>query len=117
MRVTRGACVWGWEIDNPRRRKVTETVDWQEYDAMCTPRLKPQVQQSGNFTTGWRVFGRTPKLPIGAARAPDFKYFTNPNDSLVTQTRDVLAKLRGIRRGSLECDSHGKFNYDPVPKN
>ena len=45
------------------------------------------------FYAGWRVFGRTPSLPIRAAHIPNFKDFTNPTESPVTQTRDAVLKL------------------------
>ena len=68
------------------------------------------MQQYDGFTPGERVFGRTPKMHIGAADSPIFCDFTNPNDSPVTKTHQLLAKLREIRKASLRIDYRGKVN-------
>ena len=64
--------------------------------------LDSKVRKYDGFAQGRRVFGRAPEFPVGAEAGPRFKDFTNPNHSHVTQTRDVLVKLRGIQMESLE---------------
>ena len=64
------------------------------------------------FYTGPRVFGRAPKLPIGAAGIPHVRAVANLNDFPVTQTHDGLVKFRGIQKTSLESDSQWKFNLE-----
>ena len=49
----------------------------REFAAMAKMRLNSQVRQYGGFTPGGKVSGRTPKLPIGAARSP-FSGFHEP---------------------------------------
>ena len=88
-------------LDKSKNKKI-ETGDWAEYDAMCLRRLNVQVQQYDGFTPGRRVFGRAPKLPVGAVGSPHFSYFTNLNDSTVTETNGAMAKLREIQNASLE---------------
>ena len=85
-----------------------ETVDWKDYAAMRTIRLDSKLQY-GDFTPGHRVFGRAPKLPIGAVAGPHFRDFTNTNDAPVTQPHALLVKLGGIKRASIEGDFRGKF--------
>ena len=50
------------------------------------------------------------KMPIGTVGNPFRNYFTNPASPPVTQTHQVLAKLRDIRKSSLEIDFNEKFN-------
>ena len=52
--------------------------DWEEFSAMDSLHLNSQAHQYDGFTPGKRVFGRTPKLPIGAVGNPDFTDFANP---------------------------------------
>ena len=61
---------------------------------MCILHLNSEVRQYDGFTTGRSVFGRTPKLPTGPADIPNFRDFTDPDGSPVTQTHDALVKLR-----------------------
>ena len=49
-------------------------------------------------------------MPIGAVGNLFFNAFTNPADSPVTQTQQVLAKLSEIQKSTLESDFNGKFN-------
>ena len=53
-----------------------------------------------------RVFGRYPKLPIGAVGTPNFRDVINQNDFQATQTHQVLAKLRELQKAALESDIH-----------
>ena len=77
---------------------------------MCILHLNSQVGRYDGFTPGRRVVWRAQKLPIGAAGGPHFRDFTTPNDTPVTKTRDVLAKLREIQMDSLGSDVQEKFN-------
>ena len=56
-----------------------------------------------SFTPGARVFGRAPKLPIGAIASPHFKDFTNPNASpLYAYTRCFSEIGPAVQQDSLE---------------
>ena len=77
-------------------------------------RLNAQVRQYEGFTPGRRVSGRTPTLLIWAAGSPRFRGFMNPNDSPSTQTREVLAKFRGIQLADLESDLQRGFNLSLI---
>ena len=68
------------------------------------------AHQCDGFTPGRRVFGRTPKMPIGAAGNPFYNESMNPADSLVARARRVLAELREIQKDSQESDFNGKPN-------
>ena len=67
-------------------------------------RLSSKVPKYDGFTPGRRVFGRSPKLPIGAAGGPHFRDFTTLSDSPLTQTRVALVQFREIQKASLEQD-------------
>ena len=60
--------------------------EWGDFATIATFHLNSQVRKFGGFTPGPIVFGRTPKLPIGAVGAPHFSGATNPADSKVTTT-------------------------------
>ena len=79
--------------DNSKIKQI-RPVDWQKYDALRMLHLNPQSRQYDGFTPRRRVFGRTPKLPTGAAGNPNSCDFTNPEDSPSKQTLRALAKLR-----------------------
>ena len=93
-----------------RKRKKTRPVDRQGYAAITMLQLNSQVQEYDGFTPVRRVSGRAPKMAIGSVDNPFFNDFTNPEDSPVAQTHQVLAKLRDIRKSSLEIDFNEKFN-------
>ena len=61
-----------------RKSNCLASKEWGEFSAMTAMRLNSQVRQFDGFTPGQRVFGRTPKLPIGAVRNPNFAEFMNP---------------------------------------
>ena len=84
--------------------------EWGEFSAMTMMRLNAQVRQFGGFAPGQRVFGRTPKIPIGAIGNPHFEDFTNPEDSPTTQTHQLIDVLRKIRHASLKEDFSNKLN-------
>ena len=63
---------------------------------MCILRLNSQIQKYGGFTGGERVFGRAPKLQIGAVGTPHFIDFVYQNGAPVIQTECV----RGIAGNS-----------------
>ena len=50
--------------------KKLNSKEWKEFASMTMMRLISQVQQYEGFTPGRSVFGRTPKLPIGAICNP-----------------------------------------------
>ena len=72
--------------------------------------LNSQVRQNDGFTPRRRVFGRTPKIPIGTVDNPLCKDFKNPKNTPATQAHQVLAKQRGIRKESPRSGFNGKFN-------
>ena len=82
---------------------------------MCILRLVSQVRKYDGFTPGKRVSGRKPKLPIWTADIPSFRYFTNPNDSQVTQTHDASLKVGETQAASLEIDSQWIFSLSLRP--
>ena len=79
-----------------RPKKIqNEPVDRGGYSAFATLQLNSQVRQYEGFTPGVGVSGRTPEMPIGTVGDPFYNYFRNPANSPVTQTHQVIAKLRG----------------------
>ena len=58
-------------IDKGTKRTM-DNVYLQDRAAICALHFRPQVQQYGGFTPMHRVFGRAPRLPIGAACSPNF---------------------------------------------
>ena len=101
-------------LDKRTKRKIGN-IDRQEYDDMCAPRLYPEVKQYDVLHMKHRVFGRNPKLPIWALGIPHFKDLRIRKIPPVTQTHDVLAKVREIRSASLESDPQGKLNLELRP--
>ena len=73
-------------------------------------RLNSQLQQYDWFTLGQRVFRKRPKMPINNVRSPHFKDFASLYERPVTQTQDLVAKLRMVQKASLESDLVGEFN-------
>ena len=78
-----------------RNRKKIEHVDWKGYASMCRIRMNSLVRQYDGFTPGRRVYGGTPKLPMGTTGKLIFWDFRNKNDFLVKHTSSA-AKLREI---------------------
>ena len=77
------------------------------FASMCMSHLHSQVPQYGGFATGKRVSGGVPKIPLGAAVDPHFMDFMFFGEFHVTQTHDLLVKLRTIQRESLDIDFRG----------
>ena len=63
--------------------------------------LNSQVEQFGGFTHGQSVFGRTPKMPIGAVGNPHFEDYTNPVGEPTAETHHLLGAIQQIRQASL----------------
>ena len=57
-----------------RKSNCLSNKEWGEFSDMAALHLNSQVQQYDGFTPGQRLFGRTPKLPIGAAGSPNFRF-------------------------------------------
>ena len=93
-------------------RKPSSLVrrEWGEFAAMTTMRLNSQVRQFGGFAPGRRVFGRTPKMPIGAAGNPHFDDFMNQKEAPAAKTHHLLGAIQKIRHASLNGDFVNKFN-------
>ena len=70
--------------------------------------LNSQVQQYDGFTSGQRVFGRTPKLPIGKVGNPNFADFVNPIFALAAKSLSLVNTIFQIRKASSEADFNGK---------
>ena len=66
------------QIKDNRKNMQIRPVDWKEYDASGMQHLNAQLQQYDGFAPGRRVFGRTPKMPIGAVGRPIFLRFYEP---------------------------------------
>ena len=62
-----------------------------------------------HLVPGRRVFGRAPKLPIGAVGNTHFENFIYRNCAPVMQ-HDVLVELRDIQKAALQSEFQGKFN-------
>ena len=73
-------------VTGGRKHKKLNNKEWKEFSPMTMMHLNSQVRQYGGFTPGQRVFGRTPKLPIGTIDNPFFWDFTNPADAPTTET-------------------------------
>ena len=56
-----------------RKANCTTRREWKEPPAITMAHLGSQVQQLGGSAPGKRVFGRTPKTPVGAAGGPHFR--------------------------------------------
>ena len=76
---------------------------------MAALHLNSQVQQYDGFTPGQRVFGRTPKLPIGAADNPNFTDFANPTTAPTAESLNLINTIFQIRKASSEADFNGKM--------
>ena len=63
---------------------------------------------------GRRVFGRTPKLPIGTAGNPFFEDFMIPAEAPAAKPHSLLAALYKIRQSSLTADFQSKVNTTPI---
>ena len=81
---------------------------------MTMMHMNSQVQQYGGFTPGQRVFGRTPKLPIGATDNPFFEDFMNPAEAPATEKRNSIVAIYEIRQASLKEDFRSKLNTTPI---
>ena len=77
---------------------------------MAMMHMNSQVQQYDGFTPGQRVFGRTPKLPIGSIDNPFFGDFTNPAEAPATKTQNLTSAIYEIRQASLKADFQNKLN-------
>ena len=76
---------------------------------MAALHLNSQVQQYDGFTPGQRVFGRKPKLPIGAAGNPNFTDFANPIVAQAAKSLSLVNTIPQIRKASLEADFNGEM--------
>ena len=93
-----------------RKPKNLRNKEWEEFDAMATMRLNSQVQQYGGFTPWERVFGRAPKLPIGAVGNPFFEDFMNSSDAPTTKTHNLISALFKIRQEPISADFQSKVD-------
>ena len=62
---------------------------------MCMIRLDSEARQYGGFAPARRVFGRSPKLPIGYVDNPHFKDFTYRNDPPCNKDAECVIKTDG----------------------
>ena len=62
------------------------------------------------FRTWAESFGRTPKVPIGAADNPYFEDFRNRKEAPTAKTHQLLGAIREIRQSSLNADFSNKLN-------
>ena len=83
-----------------RKPNSLSSKEWEGFAEMATMRLNSQVRQFGGFKPGQRVFGRTPKIPIGATGNPHFEDFTNPEDARTDKTHELIGAIRKIRQAS-----------------
>ena len=81
------------------------------FSAMTMMHLNSHVRQFGGFTPGQRVFGRAPKMPIGAVGNPHFDDFTNPVEASYAETHHLLGTSRQIIQASLAAHFSGKLNW------
>ena len=77
---------------------------------MAMMRLNPQVRQFDGFAPGRRVFGRKPKMAIGAVSNPHFEDFTHPVVEPATKTHHLSAIIRQVRKASRNADFSGRLN-------
>ena len=80
------------------------------FSAMNTMRLNSHVQQFDGSTHGRRVFGRTPKMPIGTVGSPHFEDIMNPVEAPTTKTHHLVGVIHQIRQASLIAYFSGKLN-------
>ena len=85
-------------IIDGEKRKMVDIKDRQEYTASRTMRLNSEILQYAGITPGQRVFGGSPKLPIGAVDNPTFKDCVATNETPVVQTHRALVNFRGVRK-------------------
>ena len=64
---------------------------------MCILHLDSQSRQYGGFPSWGRVFGRTPKLPIGAVSNPNFNDFMYQNEPQAVQTQNASVRLMPVQ--------------------
>ena len=82
----------------------------KEFAAMTTMRLNSQVRQFGGFAPGKRVFGRTPRMPIGTIGNPYFEDFTNPKEAHTAKTHGLIGLIHKIRQASTNADFTNRLN-------
>ena len=87
-----------------KKPKNSSNKEWEEFAEMTMVRLNSQVQQFGGFNSGRRVFGRTPKMPIGTIGNPFFEDFTNPLEAPTSKVHGLLSSVRKIRQASRNAD-------------
>merc|ERR1712112_176904 len=73
-----------------RKSNCLSHKEWKDFSAMTALHLNSQVQLYDGFTPGKRVFGRTPKLPIGTVGNPNFPDFMKPVTAPTTKTLSLL---------------------------
>ena len=72
----------------------------KEFSEIPMMHLDPQLQQLGGFALGRRVFGPSPKMPIGAVDNPHFSDAANPTESPTTKTHRLLGIIHQIPQAS-----------------
>ena len=77
---------------------------------MTTMRLNSKVRQYVGLTPGRRVFGRTPKLPIGEAGSPFFRDSMSPAEAPSAKTHNLLPAIYKIRQSLISADFQSQVN-------
>ena len=93
-----------------RKPKKLSNTELKEFSSMTMMHMYSQVQHYDGFTPGQRVFGRTPKLPIGTIDNPFFEDFMNPVDAPAAKTQNLISTIYEIRQASPKADFRNKTN-------
>ena len=105
---------WCMEAERCRPRlrptdKQIRPVDWEVYSALITLRVNSQVPKYDGFTPRRRVFGRTPKMPLGAAGNPIFCDFTNQDRPPSDTDASCACEADGIEKSLFRNRRPAKF--------
>ena len=76
------------------KRKV-KNMDWREYASILILNLNSNGPQYGGFTPGRRLFGWSPKLPIGRLITRTLKIPYIQNDAPVIQAMEAYVEHMG----------------------
>ena len=87
-------------------RKTTDTVDWEEYAALSTIHLVPQVNNTMVLRHDNEFLGERQNSRSGL-RVIHFCDFTVQNDPPEARTHQVLVRLGEIQMASSEIDFRG----------
>ena len=77
-----------------RKPSSLRSKERKEFAATTTMRLNSHAQQFGGAAPGRRVFGTTPRMPIGAVGNPHFEDSMHPKEAPDAKTHHFLGEVQ-----------------------